>query len=176
MTGAVLVARWPAYNGEETPSEADTKVSQLSWHDAKRPSRDFAGMLEESLAAAVDLLAMGRRVLIVGPLPEFRHSAPECMLRAKLYGLPQESCGIGRELVVRRAGESMQVLRRLADRFPNTMAVDPTDVFCDPTPVCRSDQAAFTLATTITSRRSAPRWCTGASGRSSTGLSGSMRP
>jgi peptidoglycan/LPS O-acetylase OafA/YrhL len=133
VTGAVIVARWPAYNGEETPSAADIKVSRMSWHDVKRPARDFGGMLEESLGAVVKLLRMGRRVLIVGPLPEFRHSVPECLLRAKLYGLPQAFCGSARSSVDSRTGESMRALRRVAGRLPGTMVVDPTDVFCDDT-------------------------------------------
>jgi len=88
-------------------------------------------MLGAGLQAVLNLLGAERRVLIVGPLPEFRHAAPDCALRAKLYSWTRDSCAMSRRDVDARGHESMQVLQALAEKRPGTVLIDPTDVFCD---------------------------------------------
>ncbi|HET7714073.1 MAG TPA: SGNH hydrolase domain-containing protein, partial [Bauldia sp.] len=71
------------------------------------------------------------RVLIIGPVPEFRHPVPECLARADHRGLDRDVCSMPRERVERRRRETMITLDYLAAQFPNVRVIDPIDLFCD---------------------------------------------
>lgn len=76
-----------------------------------------------------------RRVLIVGPVPEFPRKGAQCVLRAERYGLDLTTCGIARDKVEARRKQAVDTLKDLVSVFPNTRYVDPLDLFCDAT-VC----------------------------------------
>lgn len=72
-----------------------------------------------------------RRVLVIGPVPEFDYKAVECVLRAKRYGLARDFCALPRARIEQERKETMAVLRRIARRSPNIRVADPIDLFCD---------------------------------------------
>jgi len=130
ITGAVLAAAWTRYNGQDMPA-GDAELPRMLWHDAKRPGSSYSDMLASGLREMLTALSPRRRVLIVGPVPELRHSAVDCLMRAQLNGQPRESCAPDRAEVERRRQEAMEVLQRVVADFPNARMIDPLDVFCD---------------------------------------------
>jgi hypothetical protein len=131
ITGVVLTARWSYYNGQLTPALSELERPKLVWQDGSPADGTFAGMLESGVEASLSRLGAQRRVLIVGPVPELRQSAPECLFRARLYRQDRVGCGIGRADVERRGQDTWQALKDVAAKHPNTMVIDPADVFCD---------------------------------------------
>ncbi len=85
----------------------------------------IGGFIEEAKAWGA------RRILIVGPVPEFTHSAPECLARAAHRGIDPSFCAMSREDVDNRRGKSMATLNYIASRFPEVRVLDPMDMFCD---------------------------------------------
>jgi hypothetical protein len=132
VTGVVLASRWSLYDGEETPAVGSIEPLRLVWHDG-RPATDFADMLATGLRTILQALSGRQRVLIVGPVPEFRHAAEDCALRAKLYAGSRASCAMRRADVDERGRTAMGVLQDVVGKFPDTMLIDPTDLFCDRT-------------------------------------------
>ncbi len=72
-----------------------------------------------------------KRVLIVGPVPEFPQSVPECLARAEHRGMDSSICGISRKEVDARRRKTMKTLNYVASRFPGVRVLDPIDMFCD---------------------------------------------
>jgi len=104
--------------------------------------RDLNGQeidnLPEFFAQEVAALSDGgrRRVLLVGPVPEFAYKGAQCVLRAIRYGSDRDKCSVSRASVEERRGPAVSLLRRIAETTPNTRYVDPIDLFCDAT-MCR---------------------------------------
>lgn len=137
VSGVVLTARWNLYNGTPTPA-GDPDVPRLYWRKDKAPGR-FADILRQALNDTLKSLSP-RRILIIGPVPEWRHAAVDCLMRAQLGKQlgkrPRQACVVDRKAVERRRGEAIGILRQVASTFPNVRLVDPIDVFCD-ADVCR---------------------------------------
>lgn len=130
VTGVVLAGRWSLYNEHDTPNgEAD--LPRMLWRDATRPRGTYADMLGGGLSDMLKALSPQRRVLIVAPVPEFRHPTVGCLQRAQISGQSRETCALDRRAVERRRHVAMQVLARVATAFPNARLIDPLDVFCD---------------------------------------------
>jgi peptidoglycan/LPS O-acetylase OafA/YrhL len=130
ITGAMLAARWSFYNEQDTPA-GDAVLPSLFWKDAKGRGRDYATMVGDGLADFITALGPGRRVLIVGPVPELRHPIENCLQRAELTGQPRESCAVRRSDVERRHRETWQVLRGVAAKSANVRLIDPAEVLCN---------------------------------------------
>jgi hypothetical protein len=77
-----------------------------------------------------------RRLLVIGPVPEFHYKAVACILRADQYGMARDFCSLPRAQVEARRRKTMEILRRVTQGLPNTRLVDPIDLFCDST-TCR---------------------------------------
>lgn len=77
-----------------------------------------------------------RRLLVIGPVPEFDYKAVECVLRAKRYGMDPDFCAVPRSRIEAERKTTMDVLGRLAAALPNVRLADPIDLFCDAT-TCR---------------------------------------
>ena len=73
----------------------------------------------------------GHRTLIVGPIPELRQAAADCLLRAQIYRTPRDRCAISRAAVDKRYREVTQTLQAVAAKFPNVRLIDAVAVFCD---------------------------------------------
>jgi peptidoglycan/LPS O-acetylase OafA/YrhL len=130
IAGVVLAARWSYYNGQDTP-EGDTTLPQLSW-TGPGAVHGYADILKTGLTDFLGSISRDRRVLIVGPLPEFRQPPEQCLQRTQLTGRrPAEVCTVARAAVDLRNREALNVLREVASKFPNARLIDPTEVFCD---------------------------------------------
>jgi peptidoglycan/LPS O-acetylase OafA/YrhL len=77
-----------------------------------------------------------RRLLVIGPVPEFQYEAVACVLRADRYGMARDFCSLPRARVEARRKKTMEILRRVTVGFSNIRLVDPIDLFCDRT-TCR---------------------------------------
>ncbi len=72
-----------------------------------------------------------RRLLVIGPVPEFDYKAAECVLRARRYGMERDFCALPRARIEAERAKTMAVLRRIARRAPNIHVADPLNLFCD---------------------------------------------
>lgn len=109
---------------------ADFAIVTYRWNTAKWKIRT----LEARLAA---LLADDkRRVLLIGPVPEFAYQAANCILRVERYGIDWDRCAVSRKSVEDRRLPATTALSQLAEKYPGVRYVDPLDLFCDKT-TCR---------------------------------------
>jgi len=77
-----------------------------------------------------------RRLLVIGPVPEFNYKAVECVLRAKRYRRNPDFCARPRARIEAERKQTMEVLGRIAAGAPNIRLADPLDLFCDAA-ICR---------------------------------------
>ncbi|MEE4212381.1 MAG: acyltransferase family protein [Parvularcula sp.] len=140
----ILAARWAiSVEGVRTPGEAGDLVD-LEWVGRSSTSRTPQGnvaIVEEGLRATVDrLLATGRRVVLVGPVPEFGQNIPNLVARRFLplaLGLPE---ALPLEAYEARSGRTERMLERIANDFSGVSFVRLSDVFCD-NELCRPTTA-----------------------------------
>jgi peptidoglycan/LPS O-acetylase OafA/YrhL len=130
ITGVVLAGAWSRYNGQEIPA-GGTDLTRMLWRDPNRPEVGYADMFSDGLSQLLTALGPGRRVLIVGQVPEFKHAVVHCLMRAQLNGQGFETCALERLAVEHRRRDAIETLQRVAARFPNVRLIDPLDVFCD---------------------------------------------
>jgi peptidoglycan/LPS O-acetylase OafA/YrhL len=130
ITGAVLSGRWSLYNGEDPP-DGEAELPRLLWSEPGHSGSGFENLLGTGLEAMIASLGPKRRVLVVGPVPELRRSAENCLMRAQLNGEAPENCAMKRADVERRREVTMQVLRRAVAKVDNARLIDPLNVFCD---------------------------------------------
>ena len=73
-----------------------------------------------------------RRLLLVGPVPEFSWNDPfRCIVLSRRVGLGVDRCGLPRSEVEARRRRTVAILREVVQNFPNARYVDPIDIFCD---------------------------------------------
>ena len=111
-----------------------------------QPDQDFAIVMrrwnthlaqpdndEASVSSEIATLSDGgrRRILLVGPVPEFTYKGAQCVLRAIRYGSDRDKCSLSRAAVEERRGPAVRLLQHIAEITPNTRYVDPIDLFCD---------------------------------------------
>ena len=91
------------------------------------------GAFERGLAREFAAFTAGgaRRLLVIGPVPEFDYRIVSCVLRADLYGMARDFCSVARSRVEARRKKTMEILARLTRGSPNVRLVDPIDLFCD---------------------------------------------
>jgi len=91
------------------------------------------GTYERKLAREFAAFTFGglRRLLVIGPVPEFHYEAVACVLRADLYGMARDFCSLPRSRVEARRNNMMGILRRVTQGLPYVRLVDPIDLFCD---------------------------------------------
>jgi peptidoglycan/LPS O-acetylase OafA/YrhL len=77
-----------------------------------------------------------RRLLVIGPVPEFQYEAVACVLRADRYGMARDFCSLPRARIEARRKKTMEILRQVTRGSRNVRLVDPIDLFCDST-TCR---------------------------------------
>ncbi|MET0987340.1 MAG: acyltransferase family protein [Steroidobacteraceae bacterium] len=125
LEGVVLSARWAAYTGR--PSPDGSLNARLSYGVAPLNPMESERALQATLAATVERLEhAGLRVLIVGQVPEFRHSVPTCLLRRSL-----ESCSMPVTQVKERRDAANRLLAQIVATHPNAHLLDPLQLFCD---------------------------------------------
>jgi hypothetical protein len=90
------------------------------------------GAFERQLAREFTAYTAGgaRRLLVIGPVPEFNYRIVSCVLRADLYGMSRDFCSLPRSRIEARRKKTMEILRRVTSGSPNIRLVDPIDLFC----------------------------------------------
>ncbi|HZQ12526.1 MAG TPA: acyltransferase family protein [Pseudolabrys sp.] len=137
---AIITARWNFYLGLP-PSDplyaSDTLVAAGAADGAQDPYQIMA----KGLAAAVGRAKQAgvRRILVIGPLPEFPWHAPYCVMRSIRLGI--DICSIPRANVEARRAKTISTLRGVLDHADGVRFVDPIDLFCTRTE-CRPNDGA----------------------------------
>ncbi len=131
----ILAARWPlSVEGSRYRQEAGSPVL-LEWSgspDAQPPSRQNAAIFQAGLTATVeDILATGRRVVIVGSVPEVGWNVPLNLARAEMLGSMITPPKLTTSDYTTRAGRAEQVLSDIADRYERVVYLPLSDLFCN---------------------------------------------
>lgn len=134
----VVSARWNFYLG-------------LPWSDPYYKPFELAAEQEGEAATPRALMRRGltaliakahqagvRRILLIGPTPEFPVHAPYCLVRALRLGV--DTCTIVRASVDARRAGAMALLHDIAREFPDLRVLDPIAAFCTAS-TCSSHEA-----------------------------------
>jgi hypothetical protein len=110
ITDVILIARWAKYL-EGTEMQAGELVHNRFFEGSEHENRDrFANLLRQTIAR---ITATGRRVTLVGPIPELRDNLPNAMTRAMMTG-GSVSLDVPRARFDERNRFVLQVLKHLA--------------------------------------------------------------
>lgn len=136
----VMLARWNYYLGLP-PSDPYFRSASFAPEDAPGKSIDPYALLAERLDATLQAARQAgvRRILLIGPTPEFPWYAPYCVIRGLRLG--RDICTIPRGLVDIRRQRTLAVLRDVAARFDIVRFLDPIDVFCSAS-ICRANSGS----------------------------------
>lgn len=99
----------------------DTLILSALWPDAQKNAKFYMDFEQTVL----QLLPRVRRVIILGPTPYLRDSAPNCIRTGKL-----DVCAISRDDFNAQAAAPSLFLRTLAERNAKIHYVDLSDFFC----------------------------------------------
>lgn len=139
----ILAARWTLmvegsfFGGETGPKP--------QWHwignPAERPVNDTsAALVEASLNdLTARIVASGRRVVLIGPVPEIGYNVPLVAARQNLLGWSFHAPPTAAEFAARVA-RTDRMMMRIAAKSPKIDYVRLSDLFCD-TQVCRTRDA-----------------------------------
>ncbi len=135
---AIISARWNNKDQLDRNIRADPE-GVLAAAGLKAPAPEGLLMVMAlGLAGFVEEIETWQtaRILLVGPMPEFRHPAAECLARADYRGMSPNICAMPRSRVEKRRERTMITLDYLASQFPNLRVLDPLEMFCGPR-LCR---------------------------------------
>lgn len=139
----IIAVRWTVFvEGDGIGVERNTMIGWRWIGDpAVRPAAtDNAALIEAGLARYVDALAArGRRVVLVGPVPEVGYRLPLDMARRLTMGLLPRPERTATEHQA-RTERTEALLRRIAARSPKVHYIPLADLFCD-AQGCRSRKA-----------------------------------
>jgi len=122
---AILFSSWNIY------TEDNYRVGQ--WSDDE-PSADqkaiFVNGVKDTIRA---LKSFGvERILVIAPVPEFRHMAPQCIIRSDHYGADRDArCSVTRASVEARREKAVAWLREGMTGAEGVRLIDPINDFCD---------------------------------------------
>lgn len=130
----VLAARWPlSVQGSRYRQEAGSPVV-LDWSGPpeKRPSNgENTSIFEAGLTATVeDILSTGRRVVVIGSIPEVGWNVPRLLARKEMIGAMLEPPSLTEADFDRRAGSTERILSKLAERYEDVEYLRLSDLFC----------------------------------------------
>ena len=134
----IIVARWNFYLGLP-PSDPFYRSYVLVDKQATSEPTSSYELLTKGLAATISEAKRSgvRRILIVGPMPEFPWYAPYCVMREIRVGI--DACTIARAAVDARRERTMAALRRAISGIEGVRLIDPIGVFFTAT-VCRPNK------------------------------------
>ena len=137
---AIIAARWNYYLGLP-PSDPFYASSFLVAPQAATAMQDPYELLAKGLAATIAKAKQAgvRRILVIGPLPEFPWYAPYCVMRSIRLGV--DICSIPRSKVEARRERTIATLRAVIDHADGIRFIDPIDLFCTRTE-CRPNDGA----------------------------------
>jgi hypothetical protein len=116
VTGVVLMARWQAsVNFVNEPGSTSDIVMK------------FTESVSRTLA---ELRALGLRVLVLGPVPQMAHPAPECIYRTS-GDRDGNRCGVSRQNADAGLSELVTALQLAAHGFDNARFIDLRLALCD---------------------------------------------
>ncbi len=136
----ILAARWPLYvEGTRYRGESGGRLI-LEWtggFDVSPAGPTNADFVETGLSVTVDkILASGRKVILLGSVPEIGYRVPAVLARYELLGWkPPESVTL--HDFEERAGRSDRILRKVALERPNVHFIPLSELFCDEN-LCRT--------------------------------------
>ncbi|MEM1079382.1 MAG: acyltransferase family protein [Pseudomonadota bacterium] len=168
----IMAARWPLYvEGTRPEGETGTDL-RLKWVGA--PREDLTGA-ENAAVVAVSfpetisrVLAMGRRVVLVGPIPEIGRDVPTGLARAELFGWTNAP-SLTHAAHQARTARSEELLRELASADDQVSYIELSSLFCD-AEICRTrlangtpiyfddDHVSATAAVALLPDRFQPIW------------------
>lgn len=130
----VLAARWAiSVEGSRYRKEAGPPVS-LEWSgdmDAQPDKLDNASLVEAGLMAAVkELLASGRKVIILGQIPEAGFHVPNVLAREKMLGWLLEVPKLTKADFETRSTTTEEILLRVAATHSGVRYLHLSDLFC----------------------------------------------
>ncbi|POF94339.1 acyltransferase family protein [Pseudomonas putida] len=129
---AVLFSSWSIYSGSGYYSLGEEGGTER-FSDARS---GFVSKLSNTLDYLKDQGV--ERVLIVGPVPIFKASAPNCVLRSLHYGInPDRHCAVSRSSVDDSRKVVVSWIKEAVGGHEGVRFVDPIDDFCDQI-TCRS--------------------------------------
>lgn len=130
----VLGARWTLWvEGTRYRGEAGTEV-HMEWigEPASRPLKsDNAGLVENGLNETVArIVDSGRRVILLGPVPEVGRNVPAATARQAMLGWTPPA-SLTRQDYSARAERTERILMRVADAYEVVRYIPLADLFCD---------------------------------------------
>jgi peptidoglycan/LPS O-acetylase OafA/YrhL len=77
-----------------------------------------------------------KRILLIGPVPEFHYKAGNCIFRAQRYEQDWDRCALPRAALEKHREPAITELQRIAAKYPDIRLADPFPLFCQKT-MCR---------------------------------------
>lgn len=150
LSGVLMNVRWNGYTA--LPVAGSAAITGLAAVDASGkvaltgPMLAGSGMLDRAHSLqllqrslqqlAADLGKLGLKLVLLAPEPEFRLSAPECIVRRGAA-----ACNISRQQVDAQRRDIMAILRQVAAQHRNVRVWDAINRFCDANTCYASDGA-----------------------------------
>jgi peptidoglycan/LPS O-acetylase OafA/YrhL len=129
---AIIAARWNFYLNLPPSDPFDRSYSLAAIGAASEPANNYDVMAMGLAAMIGEVKRSGvKRVVIVGPVPEFPWYVPHCVMRAIRVGT--DGCLIARAAVEARRKRIMETLRRVIAGLEFVRLIDPIDLFCTAT-------------------------------------------
>jgi peptidoglycan/LPS O-acetylase OafA/YrhL len=136
VVSVLLIGRWPLYT-ENTRFGADDGGPNMYLVDTQDPeeSRESSRRVySRSLARTIDSVrSLGKKVIVVGPIPPQGVNVPDCLARNLLPLSGQSTCSVSYDSVRRRAAFTDAEIERLAAARPGVCIEDPIQVLCSKT-------------------------------------------
>jgi peptidoglycan/LPS O-acetylase OafA/YrhL len=135
ITTVVLAARWPVYVlgtpfgvPEELPGAPGYALAMEGAN--KLAPRKSGEVLELALANTVNLLnRSGKKVVVVGAVPEMRFNVPACVARSRMSLLASVDCGLDQSVVRLRIAQANAAIAKVASLY-QAKAVYPDSILC----------------------------------------------
>jgi peptidoglycan/LPS O-acetylase OafA/YrhL len=131
---AILHARWAFYAPASGRPVGSTVHASIGLAEALMPSPDQHRVFVDQLRATFQALrAAGvAKILVIGPVPELYHRAPECLVRADKRGIDRDiACAVPREDADQHRQTVMTWLTEAMQGDPQVRLADPLRAFCD---------------------------------------------
>lgn len=133
VEGVILVGRYPYFLDRDSydNNEGGIETGRQWWYEPSTPRADREAAVIESYVAPVQkLLAMGKRVVLVYPVPEMGWHVPHYQFKAMLHKGELPDISISLDRYQERIASVKQAFDALGSH-PNLARVRPAHVLCD---------------------------------------------
>jgi peptidoglycan/LPS O-acetylase OafA/YrhL len=129
----VLVARWSLYGEGLSPTEYGTRRTGTRLHaDLETGRRMFVASLEHTVG---ELTRLGKRVTIIGPVPDLGLNVAKLAVRAAINGRPFEFT-FSKATFDQQQQRILGVIARVG-RMPGVEVLNPHDILCSDGVTCQ---------------------------------------